>query len=258
MSPHTGDTEKQWEWLEAKAYTGIIGGFDPPSHFAEAMADTLPIKAGETKLLDIGCGCGIIGIYGLAKKHAKFVTFNDCLSEAIAVTFANVHWHIQQGNIEESQVAGLKADFANIPPDIVTQHNLITFNPPQLPWNWVNEEYRNKIESLPSQMSFRCGGDDGLDVVRHFLAWYRSLEGTKPPVLITLSSFIGKGLIETTINGFGFKWHIFREKKSVPLRKILTKSADAFSVADRNDRSLEKNDDGKWTKDLLIISLGDL
>jgi methylase of polypeptide subunit release factors len=249
--------EKKWEWLEARAYTGIIGDFDPPSFFAEVMAETIPIRANATRLLDIGCGTGIIGIYSLVKKRARFVTFNDCLSDAIAVTFANVQWHIEQGNIEESRVGCLKSDFAAISAEAASQHDLIAFNPPQLPWKWVDEDYRKEIGLQHSQMSFRFGGEDGLDAVRNFLGWYGGLGSKRPPALITLSSFLSKSSITAALNSCGVKWRVFYEKKNVPLREILAQAAESFGTDGKADRCLEKTPKGNWTKELLVVSLGD-
>ncbi|MFZ0959545.1 MAG: methyltransferase [Terriglobia bacterium] len=259
MSAQTLTDKKRWEWLEAKAYTAIIGDFDPPSFFAEVMAEAAPIEPGKTRLLDIGCGCGIIGIYCLIKRKANFVTFDDIQSKAIAVTFANLDWHIQQGNIQESQVASLKAGFADIPASVVAQHDLIAFNPPQLPWNYVTPEYRKEIEASSHQRIFRDGGSrgDGLQFVEKFLEWYGRLGSPKPNAVIVLSSFLGKSLIESTIAQHKLEWELLQEPKRVPLRQILAQSAEGFTEAERNERSLRRAADGKWTKELLAILLCD-
>jgi hypothetical protein len=254
MSVTEKATSKRWEWLEAKAYTSIVGDFDPPSHFAEAMAETVPINPGETRLLDIGCGCGIIGVYCLIKKRARLVTFNDVLSEAMAVTFANIRWHLQQGNIDESQVGAVKASFTDLPSAVAAEHDIIAFNPPQLPWTRVSEEYRKEVDANASQKSFRWGGQDGLDVARQFLDWYSAPGPRKPKALMTLSSFLGRSLIEATMNSYGIKWEILNRKSNVPLRKILTEGADRLSAPEVIDRSLRKGSDGKWTKELLVLS----
>ena len=51
------------EWPEAFHYVNKSKAFDPPSLFAKALSKTIPIREDQTRLLDIGCGSGIIGIY---------------------------------------------------------------------------------------------------------------------------------------------------------------------------------------------------
>jgi methylase of polypeptide subunit release factors len=255
MNRQTVAARKRWEWPEAKHFTSVVGDFDPPSHFAEAMAQTIPIKPGKTRLLDVGCGCGIIGIFCLTQRKARFVTFNDIQSNAIATTFVNVDIHIQRGNIREKEVACLKAAFAEIPPAVVAKHDLIAFNPPQLPWKYITEEYREDIKANAYQRGFRDGGRDGLRVVRQFLKWYRGLKTPRPIAVVVLSSVLGKSRIQAALDGNKLNWKVL-EKRRVPLRRILAHSAHKFSKTERDDRSLLKGDDGEWTKELLVISIG--
>ncbi len=246
---------KHWPWQQASNYISPISVFDPPSLFAKTMSETIPIEPGSTRLLDVGCGSGIIGIYCLVKKKARFVTFNDIQDTAILETRANVTRHIQQGTIRETQVAGQKGAFAAIPPSIIAHHNLIVFNLPQLPTDFLDKDYKRKVKADQSMSYFRLGGKDGLKIARKFFAWYAGLK--KPPAaVILLSSFLGKSRIREAIEKHGIEWKILKETK-VLLREIFTKQANKFSKdkAEIKDRSLERNADGKWMKKLLTIQI---
>jgi methylase of polypeptide subunit release factors len=247
-----GTTSRSHEWVEASDYISEVGSSDWPSVFAKAMAETIPIEAGKTRLLDIGCGSGIIGIYCLVVKRAGFVTFNDILEEMVSVTRKNVERQIKKGRIFEGQTAYLTADYREIPAAVVAAHDLIEFNPPQLPMDLVSAEYRRDVEADPVQISFRRGGADGLDDVRRFLEWYARLETPKPNVVILLSSFLGRSRIAKAIQAYGLTWKILNER-TVPLRRSLAESAERLS-RDRTeaaDRSIEKDDSGGWIKKLL-------
>jgi methylase of polypeptide subunit release factors len=251
---------KNWQWPEASKYISSISVFDPPSLFTKTISEIIPIKSGFTRLLDIGCGCGIIGIYCLIKKKTKLVTFNDIQDAAILETRANVAMHIEQGAIHESQVAGHRGSFTTIPPSIITHHDLIAFNPPQLPTGFINKEHRKKIEADSSMSLFRIGGPDGLKIVKEFFTWYAMLKPPKPAAIIVLSSFLGRNLIKKKVEEHCLKWEILKETQ-VPLREILNDAADKFSKdnAELSDRSLERNFSGgfsaKWSKKLLTIEI---
>lgn len=244
--------QQHWEWPGAKTYIRTLGGFDRPSCFAKTLTERIAELPGERRILDTGCGTGIIGIYCLITKKASFVTFNDVQSEAISVTFANISSQIQKGRILESQVACFKSEFSGIPASIVARHNLIAFNMPQLPTRDVDKDYLRKVEATPSMNYFRIGGPDGLRVARRFLRWYTGLTGTRTEALILLSSFLGKSRIEKVLNESGVKWKLLKTDR-VPLRQSLTSRAEKFSARERSERSLGKTHSGKWTKELLPI-----
>jgi len=220
------------------------------------MAETIPIEAGKTRLLDIGCGSGIIGIYCLVVKRASFVTFNDILGEMVSIARRNADRQIEAGKIAEGQEAYLVGDYKKIPPEVIAAHSLIEFNPPQLPMDLVSEEYRAEIEADPVQRSFRLGGNDGLCDVREFLGWYAGLSAPVPDAVILVSSFLGRSRIADAIRQHGLAWKLLSER-TVPLRNVLTGGAEKLSRQEEEmqDRSLAKDDAGAWTKRLLTILL---
>lgn len=226
----------------------------PPSLFAKTLCRTIPIEPGKTRLFDIGCGCGIIGIFCLMEKKAAFVTFNDLQEEMVSTTRANVDWQIGRGKISDSQVDYVVNDFANISAQMVGRHTLVAFNPPQLPEDSLSTEKRDELERDPAMSHFRLGGPDGLNIVRGFLGWYSQLEGPMPGAVILLSSFLGMTRIASVIEGERLAWRVIQRTR-VPLRAILSAAADRLSNAEREDRALRGDGRGNWSKELLTISV---
>jgi methylase of polypeptide subunit release factors len=108
-------------------------GPEKPSHFARVLAENLPTEP-EGRLLDIGCGCGVIGLCWLCRKQGRSVTFNDLMPQWLDLTRRNVEAKIYEGAIERSQVNFTTVgSFRTIPEEVIAQHTLVAFNPPQLP-----------------------------------------------------------------------------------------------------------------------------
>ncbi len=253
MTTPLSDGDERGLWLEAMNYVVETAGH-APSLFAETVSKTIPIEPRKTRLLDIGCGCGIVGIFCLVERAAAFVTFNDIQDEMILAARLNVERQIAKGTISESQVSYLRASFVDIEAQSVAQHDLLCFNPPQLPEKALSPQIMNEFLGNPSLSYFRLGGPDGLNVVRQFLGWYSQLNAPAPRVVMLLSSFLGMSRIRAAIEGFRLELGILA-RTGVPLRGFLSEAAERFSPKDRADRSLVKDGHGKWTKELLTISL---
>lgn len=235
-------------------------GDEEPSQFAATFARTLPIEAGKTRFLDIGCGSGIIGIYSLMAKQVRAVTFMDKEPAWLEIARKNVDIKINESKIAASQVRFLPpSDFTAIPYELVTQHDLCGFNGPQLPYAYIDAETQQKIDSDPIERSFRRGGETGLEVIGKFLAWYASLPMPKPDAVILLSSFLGRKRIDETILAAGLKPRELPIETDATLRKMFWKQADVFSnsPAEVEDRSIRKVG-GIWHKKLLSYRLTDL
>lgn len=248
---------KTWPWPEASKFVSETSYFEPPSLFAKAMSETIPIEANKTRLLDIGCGSGIVGIYCLVEKKAQCVTFNDIQREAISESGSNVATKIEEGQIRPEQADYVVAPFSDIARSIVDHHSLIGFNPPQLPTDYLDEDYLRKLEVDPSMSIYRIGGTDGLKIVREFFHWYAGLSLPKPAAVILLSSFLGRTRIANAIRTCGLSGTILAETPA-PLRKILINAADNFSAAERSERSLARSltEGGSiWMKTFLTVSL---
>jgi methylase of polypeptide subunit release factors len=232
-------------------------GNEEPSQFASAFARTIPIAAGETRLLDVGCGSGIIGIYCLMEKQARSVTFSDIEPLWLEIARNNVAIQIQKGVISPSQVRFLRpASFAELPYGEVASHDLVAFNPPQLPYAYLDPEVRQRIDGDPIEQRFRRGGEWGLEIVGNFLNWYASLPVPKPDAIILVSSFLGRKRIGETIALAGLQPSGKPIETDAPLRPIFWKQADALSRdTDETEDRLIRKVRGAWYKKLLTYRL---
>lgn len=252
MPPILPDSDYRGQWPEAGNYVFETGGH-APSLFAKTLCEWLPIQPRETRLLDVGCGCGIVGLFCLIERAAAYVTFNDIQEEMILIAQDNVARQIAKGVISDSRVGYLKRNFVEIASQFAEQHDLISFNPPQLPTEALDHQTLEQISGDPSLSYFRLGGLDGLDVVRKFLKWYSNLDATAPRAIIMISSFLGISRIRSAMESDCLDWDIIARNR-VPLRSILSRAAKSLTSDEREDRLLEPNSQGGWSKELLVIS----
>lgn len=247
---------KPTDWRGAKRYISVNSFFDTPTYFSEWLCKNMPVATGKKRLLDVGCGSGIVGIYCLLKHKADFVTFADIECKAISETCSNVVKRVERDQISVKHVAFLEpSEFRKIPRSIVMKHDLIAFNPPQIPEKLLSKAKLKELRADPLTSHFRAGGPDGLRLAREFFQWYARLRKPRPAAVIELSSLIGKGLIDKTIREYGLTYDIVGRPKRVKLRPFFWPKVGALGNEDRKDRSLRcKN--GKWTKVLTTYSLG--
>lgn len=229
---------------------------EEPSRFAFALAQTLPIEPNVTRLFDIGCGSGIQGIYSIIEKQARSVTFMDKERVWLNVARCNVDIKVREGVIQPAQARFLDpSDLSEIPSEEVARHDLLVFNPPQLPYAFLDEASQRKIDSDPVEQTFRRGGETGLEIVAKFLGWYVGLPSS-PDAVILLSSFLGQCNIEALIASFGIRLRREPISTEATLRKFLWEAAEEFSrsEADAADRRIRKVGE-MWYKDLLTYQL---
>ena len=243
------------DWPDAAIYVPEIRGFDPPSLFAKALCETIPVEPDDAGLIDLGCGVGIVGIFCLVRRKAKAVTFVDVLPEAIAATQANVSYHIARQTIHASQVSYVTEGFSHLPPSVLASGNLIAFNPPQLPAALTDTKYLKAVQGSTIQRTFRLGGPYGLSVIGEFLKWYASLRSPKPRAVMLVSSFLGRRQIQSAFDQYGLQASVIKET-IVPLRACLTRAADSFSTLgdEMHNRSLTRSG-GTWSKKLLTMQV---
>jgi len=261
----TTESENNLKWQQILELIGKSNFFDPPSLFAKTLSETLPI--GE-RIIDIGCGTGVIGLYCLLHRQAQLVTFSDILVEAIVETYENLnklieyekifksHGFIERERIFKSKIGGYElGSFDRIPLSVISEHSILAFNPPQLPTDHVTQKYRDEVEKSGTNSIFRLAGPDGLKVSDKFFEWYAKLQNPKPKAIILLSSFLGQSRIVKAISSHGLKANFLHET-IIDLRPQLVDSANKFydNEEERNDRSIIKNGD-IWQKKLFTISL---
>ncbi len=129
------------------------------SLFKEAIVDANSIMPSEAAILDMGCGCGVLGLIAakeLAEKGAK-VTATDVMPEAIGSALINVERLIEEGLLHEGSV------IVSQPGDMFermgeARYDMIIFNAP-----WVvapvrsrsdvalNDEKQQVLEAFMSQ-----------------------------------------------------------------------------------------------------------
>lgn len=182
------------------------------------------------------------------------MTFSDIQCHAVAESCANVVRQIERKKLLPEQAAFIEhCAFEDIPAEVAIEHDLIVFNPPQIPERYLDAGILENTKADLAMAYFRLGGPDGLKVVREFLRWYRNLR-TRTPAFIQLSSFIGRSLIEKTIASHDLRYEI-TASQLVDLRPIFWKAAETLSGEQRADRALRQKKDGGWKKRLLTISL---
>jgi methylase of polypeptide subunit release factors len=242
-----------------------------PTAFTHAFAKTVPITPGATKLLEVGCGCGVVGLYCLIEKKANSVTFNDLRSDWLSITRANVEAKIKECAIDRSQVAyTAPVPFTDIRAEDVCRHTLILFNPPQLPTvGYSDSETLRKIKADPVERDFRLGesdNPDGLAIAREFFRWFADLKQPKPDAVVILWSVLGRSRISKAISSCQLNWEILYE---TPMSNPLSSVRILKEVTLQEGRALDKlksmgwklrrrSKPRNWAKKLLTIRLTDI
>jgi methylase of polypeptide subunit release factors len=231
-------------------------GREKPSKLSQVLAETIPVEPPTKKLLDIGCGTGIIGLYCLLEKKAHSVTFVDLMPEWVDITRANVSFQIEKRAITSSQVDVMEAmPFARISPELVAQHDMLIFNLPQYPEDYSNPSDLSTFRADPIKAHYRLAGPDGLKLVRDFSQWYARLKQPKPDMVFVLWSILGKRQITKALNNEGFQWKIIKETP-IPVKPEFSHVAAQFfqDSEEKDNRMLERDGDG-WTNKVLTIRL---
>lgn len=234
-------------------------GCERPSRLSQVLAETFPVEPRNKRLLDIGCGTGIIGLYCLLEKKARSVTFVDVMHEWIDITRANVRIKIENGAISPSQVDVMDAmSFDRIPPEVVARHDTIVFNLPQYPEDFAVPSDLSKFRADPVRGRYRLAGPDGLKLARGLFQWYGRLKQPRPDAIFLLWSILGKRQIIEALNTGAFQWKIIQETP-VPLKPEFSSIAAQFfqDPEERNNRMLAKDGDG-WTNIVLTFRLTDI
>ena len=236
-------------------------GSEKPSRLSQVLAETIPVEPRTNKLLDIGCGTGIIGLYCLLEKKARSVTFIDLMPEWMDITRSNVRLNIEKGAITPSQVDVMEAmPFTRISPEVVARHDMVIFNLPQYPEDYATPRDLSTFAADPIKGNYRLAGPDGLKLAREFFQWYARLEQPKPDAVFVLWSILGKRQIIEALQieapqAERFQWKIIKETP-VPLKPEFSRFAAQFfqDPEEKDNRMLGRDGDG-WTHTVLTIRL---
>jgi methylase of polypeptide subunit release factors len=195
------------------------------------------------RVIDVGCGSGIVGIYALLEGSAG-VLFNDIQAEALRCVRHNLTlnglvsgWSLHCG------------PFADLRLDDVTAYDLIAFDPPQFPLGLGVRAFP------PSEAVFRSGGADGLDVVCQFLDWYQGLGSRSPVAMLVLSSILGEERIYTeVIDRRALRLSVIH-RCLLPLRNALVEALRRLSAGDLPRLGVSSGLDGVWYKQLIVAQI---
>jgi SAM-dependent methyltransferase len=244
------------EWWQA--YIEDCGS-EKPSKLSQLLAETIPPEPRSKKLLDIGCGTGIIGLYCLLERKAGSVTFIDIRPEWTDITRANVRLKIEKGDFAPSQVDILDAmPFDRISPDVVARHDMVAFSIPQYPEGFVSRSELAQIEADPVRARYRLAGRDGLKLTRDFSQWYARLRRPKPDAVFVLWSILGRRQIMEALKSDSFQWQIIQETP-IPLKPEFSRiAAEFFQDAEERDNRMLARDGDSWTNHVLTIRLTDI
>ena len=152
-----------------------------------------PNKTNQNLLIDLGCGCGIIGLY-LAKFYNKVFSV-DISRKALEVAKENA----ESNNVENIQFF-LSDGLSNpeIKIEIAKFNNwTLVANLPYLPQKDKLDETEHKIKHEPDLALY--SGDDGLDLFRKVLTELESFETVPNQVIFELDPRninIAKGLLD--------------------------------------------------------------
>lgn len=208
--------------------------------FSEVMCETLAASP-PVRLLDIGCGSGIIGLFALLN-GSEYVYFNDIQPDAITLTKRNLKHH---------QIPSSAYQFINLPfqkIDLAScQFDAIAFNPPQLPTQMVS------IEKFGAQQEkiFRDGGPNGLHLIEQFIDWLAKSLPNNTRAYLGISSML---LVDDLLDKVQQKGLLAEKKhqRTVPLRDIFHPLIEQMPESLRQRRKLSKRDD-QWYKKIYAL-----
>ncbi|SRR5258708_29886819 len=195
------------------------------------------------RVIDVGCGSGIVGIYALLEGSAG-VLFNDIQPEALKCVRRNLALN--------GLVSGCSlhcGPFADLRLDEVTAYDLIAFDPPQFPLGLDARAF------APAEAVFRSGGADGLDVVCQFLDWYQGLGSRSPVATLVLSSILGEERIYSEIIDRRALRLSVVHRCALPLRNALVEALRRRSPLDLPRLGVSSGLDGVWYKQLMVAQI---
>lgn len=227
---------KKFEDITLLSDTGIPGS----TLFSRTMCDTLAVNV-PTRLLDIGCGSGVVGLYALLN-GCEFVCFNDIQSQALVLTEKN----LQQQQIIDDRYQLHSAPFQDIALDI-NDFDAIAFNPPQLPTDSVSMSQFGAA----SERIFRDGGANGRRLINLYIEWLAEHLTANCRAYLGVSSLLSVADVLSFAQKLGLSG-VKKQANTVPLREILYPVADKLDPQEQQKRELVKHDTG-WSKKIYVL-----
>lgn len=155
----------------------------------EAKEDSFLLKKyvnqySKGKVLDMGCGSGILALEALKKSN-----------NVLAVD-------INKKSIEYCKKLGINAKYSNLFSNIKEKFDLIIFNPPYLPYD--------KKEDKETRLMV-CGGKKGYEVIDRFLKQAKKHLNKNGKILLLFSSLTGT--VDDILKKHGYKFKCLEEQK---------------------------------------------
>ncbi len=162
----------QWEFygMPLKITKDVLIPRNDTEVLAEKAIDLLRLKNETTRVLDLCCGSGCLGIaIGANCGHCR-VTMADKSPQAVRISRYNVNMNNLARNVNCIEVDALMP-----PPRLMGRYDLIVCNPPYIPSD-VIETLDKSVKDFEPRMALD-GGRDGLDFYRSVASsWKASLK----------------------------------------------------------------------------------
>lgn len=141
-------------------------------------------KYTKNKVLDLGCGSGILSLEALKKTN-----------NVLAID-------INKEAVEYCKKLGINARYSNLFSNVKGKFDLIIFNPPYLPYNKNEDRETSKMVS---------GGKKGYEIIEKFLKQAKKHLNKDGKILLLFSSLTGN--IDKILKKYNYKFKLLEEKK---------------------------------------------
>ena len=141
-------------------------------------------KYSKGKILDMGCGSGILSLEALKKTN-----------NVLAVD-------INKKVVEYCKKLGINAKYSNLFSNVKGKFDLIIFNPPYLPYD-KNEDRETRL--------MVSGGKKGYEIIEKFLKQAKRYLNKNGKILLLFSSLTGD--INKILKKYSYKFKLLEEKK---------------------------------------------
>jgi len=141
-------------------------------------------KYAKCKVLDMGCGSGILSLEALKKTN-----------NVLAVD-------INKKVVEYCKKLGINAKYSNLFSNVKGKFDLIIFNPPYLPYD-KNEDRETRL--------MVSGGKKGYEIIEKFLKQAKRYLNKNGKILLLFSSLTGD--INKILKKYSYKFKLLEEKK---------------------------------------------
>ncbi len=173
-----------------------------------ALSRLLEQSAGGLRVLDMGCGTGIIGIFAAKSEKTRQVVLADISEAAVELARENV---LHAGVEKKARVIR-----SNLFSNVQGVFDIIVFNAPYLP---------EDPEESPEEAMMLSGGREGVELsIRFLMEALHHLKSHSYTVLVS-SSLSNQKLLQETYKKFGYtpefeiRKHIFFEEITATVLK---------------------------------------